>query len=105
MPRNMENDCRKCAYFQNHDTYRYFGFCADKNELKVTTQAMEVCDGYKEISLEDLKRFLLRKGWIRCLSCNKTLYTVEELVEHLEGELGSDLFSDVVASEEAPTAS
>jgi len=105
MPRNMEKNCRKCVHLQHHDTYRYFGVCVEKNELKVTTPAMEVCDGYHEIRLEDLKKILLKKGWIRCLSCNKTLFTVEELIEHLEDELGFDPYSDTVASEEAPTAS
>lgn len=105
MMRKMENDCRNCVHFQHHDVYRYFGVCVKKNELKLTTPAMEVCNEYQEISLEDLKRTLLRKGWIRCLSCNKTLYAVEELEEHIEDELGFDLYSDIVASEEAPVAS
>lgn len=105
MSSKKEEDCRKCRFFRPHDTYNYFGFCVDKNELKIQTLDKEVCDDYKEVSLEDLKGILLRRGWLFCLSCKKALYTVEELVEHINDELKSDLFSDIVASEEVPAAS
>jgi hypothetical protein len=100
-----ERDCGKCVYFHPHDTYEYLGLCVDKNELVVKTPSMEACDEYKEVSLKDLKRALASRGWLRCLSCNMAIYTVEELVMHLEDELGVDCFSDIVASEEAPSAS
>jgi hypothetical protein len=105
MSLNKGKDCRKCVYFKSHDTYEYFGLCIEKNELQVKTPSMEACHEYKEVGIDDLKNVLFRRGWIHCLSCNKAIYTVEELVEHLEDELGLDLYSDVVASEEAPTAS
>ena len=104
MFQDQQKDCKKCVYFKNHDTFRYFGVCGNKTRLLITAPSMEVCDDYQETSLEDLKEVLLKKGWIRCLSCNKALYTVEDLVEHLEGELGFDLYSDIVASEESPVA-
>lgn len=105
MSLDEEKDCRKCVFFRLHDTHEYFGVCSDKNELKIKTQSMSVCDKYDEVDLEDLKRVLLRRGWLRCLSCNKAIFTVDELSEHVGDELGGDLYSDVVASEEAPPAS
>jgi hypothetical protein len=66
---------------------------------------METCDEFKEVNLEDLRNIIRSKGWLYCNTCRKAIYTVEELIEHIEDELGAALFSDVVASEEAPTAS
>ena len=92
-------------FFRPHDTYEYFGLCTDENKLKIKKPYMETCDKYREVELEYLKKVLLWKGWLHCLTCNKAIYSVEELFQHLDDELGPYVFSEIVASEEAPIAS
>jgi hypothetical protein len=105
MGSNTIGDCRKCLRFQPHDTFEFFGLCTHTNELKIKYPAKSNCEAFKEISLEGRLRVLSLRGWLRCRSCNRVLFTVEELREHLDDEIGGEVFSDIVASEEAPAAS
>jgi hypothetical protein len=71
----------------------------------IKSPAQGVCEAFEEVSLEGCLSVLSLRGWLRCRSCNRALFTVEELMEHLDDEVGGEVFSDTVASEEAPTAS
>jgi hypothetical protein len=71
----------------------------------IKSPAKGVCEAFEAVNLEGRLRVLLLRGWLRCRSCNRVLFTVEELREHLDDEIGGEVFSDIVASEEAPTAS
>ena len=105
MGSNIKGDCRKCLRFQPHDTFTFFGLCKHTNELMIKSPAKDVCEAFEAVSLEGRIRVLSLRGWLRCRSCNRVLFTVEELREHLDDEIGDQVFSDTVASEEAPTAS
>lgn len=100
-----EQTCGNCACFKPHDTYKYLAVCVATDKLMVKKPSTGGCAAFKEVSYEDLRKALLTRGWLYCVSCDKPLFTVEELAEHLEHELGSDLFCDVAAREEAPPAS
>lgn len=105
MGSNTKDDCGKCLRFQPHDTFAFFGLCTHTNELTINSSAKSVCEEFKEDDLEGRLQALSLRGWLRCRSCNIVLFTVEELRDHLDDEVGVDVFSDIVASEEAPTAS
>ena len=105
MGSNTISDCGRCRRFQPHDTFTFFGVCTRANELMIMSPAKGACEAFEEGSLEGRLRVLSLRGWLRCRSCNRALFTVEELRDHLDDEVGSEVFSDIVASEEAPTAS
>jgi hypothetical protein len=105
MGSNTKGDCGKCLSFQPHDTFAFFGLCKHTNELRIKSPAKGNCEEFEEVSLEGRLRVLSLRGWLRCRSCNTVIFTVEELREHLDDEVGGEVFSDTVASEEAPTAS
>lgn len=71
----------------------------------IKSLAKNVCEAFEEVSLEGCLSVLSLRGWLRCRSCNRAIFTVEELRDHLDDEVGGEVFSDNVASEEAPTAS
>jgi hypothetical protein len=71
----------------------------------IKSPAKGVCEEFKEVNLEGCLRVLSLRGWLRCRSCNRAIFTVEELRDHLDDEMGGEVFSDNVASEEAPAAS
>jgi hypothetical protein len=71
----------------------------------IKSPAKGVCEEFKEVNLEGRLRVLSLRGWLRCRSCNRAIFTVEELRDHLDDEMGGEVFSDNVASEEAPAAS
>ncbi len=98
------SDCKRCLLFRPHDAYEYLGLCIHKNELIVLKPDMKACKDFKEFTLDELKKVLIEKGWLRCISCKKPIHTVEELGEHIEEMLRLELHSDVVASEESPAA-
>lgn len=97
-------NCKRCMLFRSHDAYEYLGLCIHKNELIVLTPGMKTCENFKEATLNELKKTLMKRGWLHCASCNKVIYTVEELEQHIDCILVSELYSDIVASEEAPAA-
>ena len=105
MGSNTKGDCGKCLHFQPHDIFAFFGLCKHTNELIIKSPTKNDCEEFKEISPDGRLQALSLRGWLRCRSCNRVLFTVEELREHLDDEVGGDIFSDIVASEEAPTAS
>lgn len=100
-----KDDCGKCLRFQPHDVFAFFGLCTHTNELIIKSPTRNDCEEFKEDDLEGRLQALSLRGWLRCRSCNRVLFTVEELREHLDDEVGGEVFSDIVASEEAPTAS
>jgi hypothetical protein len=105
MGSKTKDDCGKCLRFQPHDTYAFFGLCKRTNELKIKSPVKGNCDEFEGVSLEARQSVLSLRGWLRCRSCNRVIFTVEELREHLDDEVRGEVFSDTVASEEAPTAS
>lgn len=72
--------------------------------LTIKSPVKSVCEEFKEDELEDRLQVLSLRGWLRCHSCNIALFTIMELREHLNHEVRGEVFSDTVASEEAPTA-
>lgn len=86
-----------------HDTFEYMGLCNERNELVLSTPQTVICENYREVTLDELKKALEERGWLHCVSCNKALYTIEELEEHLSDILVPETYSDIVASEESPT--
>lgn len=105
MESNTTGSCGRCVLFQPHDTFTFLGFCKHTNELMIKSPAKGVCEAFEEVSLDDSLSVLSLRGWLRCRSCNRALFTVEELRDHLDDEVGGEVFSDDVASEEAPSAS
>jgi len=102
---NTKDDCGKCLCFQPHDTFAFFGLCTHTNMLTIKSPVKNVCEEFKEDELEGRLQVLSLRGWFRCHSCNIALFTIMELREHLNHEVRCEVFSDTVASEEAPTAS
>ena len=105
MGSNRIDDCRKCLRFQPHDTFAFFGLHTHINELTVKSSAKSICEKFEENELEGRLEALSLRGWLRCRSCIRALFTVEEMREHLGDGVRVEVFSDIVASEEAPTAS
>jgi len=96
--------CGKCLRFQPHDLFAFFGLCTHTNQLTIRSPAKRACEAFEEVPLEAQLQALSRRGWLRCHSCHRVLFTVEEVENHRDDEVGSHVFSDAVASEEAPTA-
>ena len=100
-----ENDlnCEKCVSFIPHDTFEYMGLCDKRTELVISGKQTSMCENFKEVTLEELKKTLEEKGWLYCVSCKEALYTLEELEEHHRDILAASAYADIVASEESPT--
>lgn len=100
-----EQDCGSCVCFKPHHTHGYFGVCSVGDKLVVRTPHMRICKTFRKLSAEELKKALVSRGSLYCLSCRKPLFTAEELDEHLGHVIGLDFCTDDVAREEAPPAS
>lgn len=88
-----------------HDTYEYLGFCMAKGEVVVFSREEEIeCGEYREFTVGEAERVIKGKGWIYCATCKSTVFSVEELERHIGHFLTLGIYSDSVASEEAPPA-
>ncbi len=96
--------CGRCRHYQPHDLFAFVGFCAHTHDLVIKAAARDVCDAFEEPSVASHRRVLLQQGWLRCHSCHRVLFTIEELLAHQDDAVSDTVFSDTVAAEEAPTA-
>ncbi len=96
--------CGRCRHYHPHDLFAFIGLCAHTHDLVIKAAARDGCDAFEEPSVESHRRVLRRQGWLRCYSCHRVLFAIEELLAHQDDAVGGSVFSDTVAAEEAPTA-
>ncbi|MCI4436589.1 MAG: hypothetical protein JHC33_07245 [Ignisphaera sp.] len=74
-----------------------------KNESRLVVETAEICDKFKEASLDELKQVLKQQGWLYCLTCRKTIVDEEELEKHFKKHtIVSGVVIDEAVFEEAP---
>jgi thioredoxin-related protein len=95
--------CIHCIYFKPNVHYPYLGLCVLKIEQGSTVETVEVCENFKEASLDELKQTLKSQGWLYCITCRKTITDEEELESHVKNHVVvSGVVIDEAISEEAP---
>lgn len=74
-----------------------------KGEVREGTGGVETCSSFRIKTFEDIRDSLTRKGWVYCVSCRRTLTSLEELEEHTSRShtVSDDVLVDDVVSEEA----
>ena len=63
---------------------------------------LTVCESYKPVSIDELKKALSEQGWLYCVNCRRTIYTETELEEHVKEHLvAPGIIIDEAVREEA----
>ncbi|MCS7110916.1 MAG: hypothetical protein RMI45_05190 [Ignisphaera sp.] len=93
--------CSRCVYFKPHIYFPYVGYCVIKQGTAVH-QELTVCESFKPSSVDELRGFLRREGWLYCVNCRRFIYTEVELEEHARQHLVSPgVVLDEAIAEEA----
>ena len=97
-----KKSCINCVYFKPNIYHPYLGLCILKTESGSVVEIVEICDKFKETSLDELKQVLKQQGWLLCLTCRKTIVDEEELEKHFKEHIVvSGIVIDEAVSEEA----
>jgi thioredoxin-related protein len=95
--------CIHCIYFKPNIHNPYLGLCDLKIEAGSVVETVEICDKFREVSLDELKHVLKQQGWLYCLTCRKTIVDEEELEKHFKEHIVvSGVVIDESVAEEAP---
>ncbi|MEM0348054.1 MAG: hypothetical protein QXS63_01220 [Zestosphaera sp.] len=99
------DECAQCTRFKPHLYYPYIGLCVAKDEVREGRRRVEGCPYFRAKTLDEVRESLTRKEWVYCVSCRKTLTSVEELEEHvMKGHaVFEEVLVDDVVAEEAPS--
>ena len=94
--------CCTCVNFMPHDVYEYMGFCVRRGQIVVSDET--TCECYRELAFDDIRRALVDRGWVYCVTCRQPIYSMDELEKHIGETIAIGVYVDSVASEDSPPA-
>ena len=100
--RNEKSRCVQCNHLTLHDVYEYLGLCVRNGDLMIVSS--EACKDFEELRRERIEEAIQKRGWAHCVSCNRPIYSIEELKAHRCPLIRPEVYVDEVAWEEAPCA-
>jgi len=93
--------CSRCVFFKPNIYFPYIGYCVVKDDAKLHEEPA-VCESFKPVSLDELKKALREQGWLYCVNCREVIHTLEELEKHVSRHLVSTgVVIDEAVAEEA----